>query len=419
MSVPSLDEFRAGALAWLDDNAKRRSDDSDGSPSSEWGEGSFSVAVFHALSAEAEQGLLDELMAWNRQRAERGYHAITWSPAYGGLGLGADYARAYAELEREYLVPGRHETFSVTTRLVAPTVERFGTPAQKERFVAALLRTDFLCCQLFSEPGAGSDLAALACRAEADGDEWVLRGQKVWSSGARFAEWGLLIARTDIDAPKHRGLTAFLVPMDAPGVTVRPIKQMSGGASFNEVFFDEARIPDTLRIGDVGDGWRVAITTLGFERDHSGSAGPRPGGSWDTLLATARAVDRTGDPVVRDRLAEVYCRARILELVNQRAGDMRRAGVAPGPEGSIGKLLWTETLRLVGEVAAEVLGARITADTGEWGTYGWAEHLLGAPGYRIAGGSDEIQCNIIGERVLGLPPEPRLDKDLPWKDVPR
>jgi alkylation response protein AidB-like acyl-CoA dehydrogenase len=418
---PSVEAFAAEAARWLDANAKRRPAGEGGTPEIRWGEGRFSAAVFHALTDERERHLLDDLMGWNRQRAERGYHAVTWPAEYGGLALTKDHARAYAELERAFVVPARHETFSVTTGLVAPTVERFGTAEQKERFVAPLLRTDFLCCQLFSEPGAGSDLAALACRATRDGDEWVLAGQKVWSSGARFSEWGLLIARSDPEVPKHKGLTAFLVPMDADGLEIRPIKQMSGGASFNEVFLDGVRIPDSLRLGDVGDGWNVALTTLGFERDQSSRSGggSRPGGSWTQLLATARAFGRTEDPVVREQLARVYTRTRVHELINQRVADLRTAGAVPGPEGSIGKLYWTENLRLIGEVVAQILGPRLLADTGEWGTYGWAEHLLGAPGYRIAGGSDEIQRNIIGERVLGLPGEPRVDKDLAWKDVPR
>jgi alkylation response protein AidB-like acyl-CoA dehydrogenase len=417
----TVEEFASEARAWLDENAKRRSTSNPDRGDLRWGDGTFSVAVFHALTEEQERQLLAELTGWNRQKAERGYHAITWAPEFGGLGLSKDHARAYAELERDYVVPARHETFSVTTGLIAPTVERFGTTEQRSRFVASLLRTDVLCCQLFSEPGAGSDLAGLACRASRSGDGWVLQGQKIWSSGALFSEWGLLIARTDPDVPKHKGLTAFLIPMDTPGIEVRPIKQMSGGASFNEVFFDNVEIPESLRLGEVGDGWNVALTTLGFERDHSsaGDGGVRPGGTWAHLIATAKAYGSTADPVVRDRLAQTYIRTRVHEMVNLRSHAQRLAGAPPGPEGSIGKLMWTENLRLIGDVAGLVLGSRLTADTSEWGAYAWNEHVLGAPGYRIAGGSDEVQRNIIGERVLGLPGEPRLDKNTAWKDVPR
>ncbi|MET0324500.1 MAG: acyl-CoA dehydrogenase family protein, partial [Ilumatobacteraceae bacterium] len=213
-------------------------------------------------------------------------------------------------------------------------------------------------------------------------------------------------------------MTAFIVPMDLPGIEVRPIKQMSGGSSFNEVFFSDVRVPDSMRLGDEGDGWRVALTTLGFERDHSESAGSRVGGGWQQVLATARAMGQTADPVTRQMLARSYTHERIESFVNRRASDLARGGT-PGPEGSLGKLLWTNGLTLNADVISRILGAALVADTGEWGTFAWGEHVLGAPGYRIAGGSDEVQRNIIGERVLGLPPEPRVDKDVAFKDVPR
>ena len=420
MTQPTVSEFTAEARGWLDSNAKRRHDSS-ADAADDWGVGEFSVAVFHALSFEQEQGLLNEITGWHRKKAERGYHSITGSPEYGGLGLTKEYARTFSKLESEYETPTRHETFSVTTGLIAPTIAKFGTPEQKAKFVAMFLKTEALCCQLFSEPGAGSDLASLACRATRDGDEWVINGQKVWSSGAQFSQWGELIARTDPDVAKHRGMTAFMVPMDRPGVEIRPIKQMSGGSSFNEVFFNDVRLPDSLRLGDVGDGWNVALTTLGFERDHSdsGGGGSRPGGTWSKLLATARALDRMADPAVRDQLARMYTHMRIEGMVNRRAADLRASGAPAGPDGSLGKLIWTEGMNRMSNAVTTVLGPRLVADTGEWGTYAWGEHVLGAPGYRIAGGSDEVQRNIIGERVLGLPAEPRVDKNLSWRDTPR
>jgi alkylation response protein AidB-like acyl-CoA dehydrogenase len=209
--------------------------------------------------------------------------------------------------------------------------------------------------------------------------------------------------------------------MDTDGIEVRPIKQMSGGSSFNEVFFNDARIPDSLRLGEVGEGWKVALTTLGFERDHSSSGsggGSSSGGNWTKLLATAQAYERDQDPVVRDALVGYYIHSAVERLVNRRAADNARGGT-PGPEGSLGKLVWTEGMRKMSDVISLVLGPRLVADTGEWGTYEWGEHVLGAPGYRIAGGSDEIQRNIVGERVLGLPPEPRGDKNMPWRDIPK
>ncbi len=416
----TVEEFTADAAAWLAEHGTPRTAEA-GVDDLVWGEGPFSVSVFHNMTHDEERSHLERLRAWNRRKAERGYHAITWPESYGGLGLSTAHARAFNGLERDYEVPDSHELFSVTVGLMAPTVRAFGTDDQKASYVADFLATSTFCCQLFSEPGAGSDLASLGCRAERDGDEWVVNGQKVWSSGAQFADSGLLIARSDVDQPKHKGMTAFIVPFDTPGVEVRPIKQMSGGTSFNEVFFDGARLPDEFRIGDVGEGWKVALTTLGFERDHSasgGSAGRRPGGSWKQLVATAEAVGAIDDPIVRDRMMGLYLHLQTERHLNRRAADLARGGT-PGPEGSLGKLKWTEGMRKMSDVISAILGPRLIADTGEWGTYAWGEHVLGAPGYRIAGGSDEVQRNIIGERVLGLPGEPRLDKNLPWKDIPR
>jgi alkylation response protein AidB-like acyl-CoA dehydrogenase len=416
-----MDVFAAEAGAWLDEHAERVAEEDDGEADEfVWNKGEFKVAVFHALSDDDERALLERAKAWTQLKAQRGYHAVSAPREYGGLGLSSEYTRAFAELERGYALPASHETHSVTTRLIAPTIMAFGAPAQQEQFVARFLAARELCCQLFSEPGAGSDLAGLACRATRDGDEWVINGQKVWSSGARFAEWGELITRSDPDVVKHKGLTAFIIPMDLPGIEIRPIKQMSGGASFNEVFFQDVRVPDSMRLGGEGEGWRVALTTLGFERDRSAESHTgRVGGSWPQLLATARAMGVTADPVMRQRLAAAYTQQRIETLLNRRLADQVEAGTPPGPEGSLGKLLWTNGLTLYSDVVSQILGPSLVADTGAWGTYAWGEHVLGAPGYRIAGGSDEIQRNIIGEHVLGLPPEPRVDKDVPWRDVPR
>ncbi len=416
----SLNEFTDDAARWLKENADPRP--TVASPSEViWGDGEFNVAVFHALSFAEEKALLERIKAWQQKKATRGFHAITWPVEFGGLGLTKEFARAFAKLEAGYQTPSRHETFSVTTGLIAPTIQRFGNAAQKQELIAKFLRTDELCCQLFSEPGAGSDLAALSCRAERDGDEWVINGQKVWSSGAQFSEWGELIARSDVDVAKHKGMTAFMIPMNLPGIDVRPIGQMSGGSSFNEVFFRDVRVADAMRLGEIGDGWNVALTTLGFERDHSDGGGSkdRPGGSFAKLLATARAFERTDDPAVRVALTNAYIRTRIEAFVNRRAADLRAAGAPAGPEGSLGKLIWTEGMTRMSDDISLILGPRLIGDSGEWGSFAWGEHVLGAPGYRIAGGSDEVQRNILGERVLGLPSEPRTDKGMLWKDTPR
>ena len=414
----TLDEFESVAKSWLDANAREKPASSE--KESEWGEGEFSVAVFHNLTFEEESALLQEAAEWQIAKSEEGYHAITWPAQYGGLDLPIEYARAFARLESDYITPSRHETFSVTTRLIAPTVLHYGTDDQKNELLSDLFSAKIYCCQLFSEPGTGSDLAGLGCKAVKDGDEWVINGQKVWSSGAQFSQWGELIARTHFDQPKHKGMTAFMIPMDLPGIEVRQIRQMSGGTSFNEVFFSDVRVPDRLRLGPEGEGWGVALTTLSFERDHSDSdGGGRAGGKWSQLLGTAKSLGLLQDPQIRQRLMEVYTQTQIQRFVNRRAADLRKSGKPPGPEGSLGKLLWTEGMGLMSDVVSEILGPRLVADTETWGTYEWGEHVLGAPGYRIAGGSDEIQRNIIGERVLGLPKEPDPYKGLPWEDIPK
>ncbi|HUF99259.1 MAG TPA: acyl-CoA dehydrogenase family protein, partial [Ilumatobacter sp.] len=336
---------------------------------------------------------------------DAGYGAIDWKPEFGGSGLTAAHAEAFAKIEAEYETPAPHETFGVTRKLVAPTIRDFGTPEQRTRFVRRFVRTEEMCCQLFSEPEAGSDLAGLRTRAQRDGDDWVVNGQKVWSSGARFSSWGELICRTDPDAPKHAGMTAFIIPMDLPGITVRPIRQMSGGSSFNEVFLDNVRIPDSLRLGGVGEGWTVTLATLAYERSSSGHA-KGVGGSWDQVRDLATALDANTDPITRQRLAHLYTLDRLRALSGQRAHQQQR-DKQPGALGSLGKLQWTNWMTEVSNTVSALLGPLLVADTGRWGTYEWTQHVLGAPGYRIAGGSDEIQRNIIGERVLGLPPEPK------------
>jgi alkylation response protein AidB-like acyl-CoA dehydrogenase len=409
---PSVEEFAEAARGWLAAHA-----DEAGPEQRVWGEGSDDVSVFHRLSFAEEQALLERAMAWQQAKYDAGYGAITWPACWGGAALTAAHERAFHEVEAGFATPEGHETFAVTVSLVAPTVRIFGRPDQQARFVRRFLRAEELCCQLFSEPGAGSDLAGLATRAQRDGDQWVISGQKIWSSGAQFARWGELIARTDPAAPKHAGMTAFLIPLDAPGVEVRPIRQMSGGSSFSEVFLTDVRIPDELRLGEVGQGWKVALTTLGFERGGSGGRGV--GGSWERLLGLARWLGRTDDPLIRQRLASVYIHQRIRSMNAARVEAAAASGQPPGPEGSIGKLLWVAGLTEIGEVASGLLGPRLIADTGEWGTFAWNDHVLGAPGYRIAGGSDEIQRNIIAERVLGLPGDIRVDRGVPWRDIPR
>jgi acyl-CoA dehydrogenase len=267
-----------------------------------------------------------------------------------------------------------------------------------------MLRTDELACQLFSETEAGSDLAAVRTRAEREGDGWILRGHKIWTSGARVATWGVAVCRTDPQVPKHAGITVFLVRMDAPGVTVRPIRQMTGGASFNEVYLDDVRVPDSDRLGPVGEGWRVTLTVLAAERLDSGGLGLD---NADRALDLARHLPRPLTGGERQQAADLFVRALVQRLIGLRVTAALAAGREPGAEASVGKLTATATMRATTNLVQQLLGPRLAADTGEWGTFAWTEHLLGAPGYRIAGGSDEIQRNILAERVLKLPKEPK------------
>jgi alkylation response protein AidB-like acyl-CoA dehydrogenase len=409
--APDLAEFRAQARRWLAEHAEPKA-----SGAGRWGEGSDGVAVFHDLSIEDERDLIDRLAAWERAKYDAGYGGLTWPAEYGGRELDPLYDDAFAEEQDAFATPEPHELVSVTRNLIAPTLRLLGSESQRA-LVPAMLRAEQLCCQLFSEPSAGSDLATLSTRAVRDGDGWIVNGQKVWSSGAQFADWGELIARTDPSRPKHQGLTAFLLPMDSPGVEVRPLRQMSGGSSFCEVFLTDVRIPDTLRLGDIGAGWRVALTTLGFERGNS-SASSSIGGSFDQVLALAQHLGTVGDPLTRSQLAQIYAHEFLAVVAKQRDQAARRTGAPLGAIGSVRKLQWTQKMSLIADVVTDQLGPLLTADTGEWGTFAWTEHVLGAPGYRIAGGSDEIQRNIIAERLLDMPPEPRGDRDTPWSALP-
>lgn len=402
------DQWEAGVRSWLAstagpvDSGTRRLD----------------LEVFRNLPDEDERKLLGIIREYRRARFDAGYGALTLPVAQGGAGLAASYAARFSQIEREYAVPPSTELISVTTGLVAPAVALFGTDAQCERYLKPLLRTDLLACQLFSEPGAGSDLASLTCRAVADGEVWVVNGQKVWSSGAQHADLGLLLARTDPEVAKHRGITAFLLPLDTAGVTVRPIRQMSGGSSFTEVFLEDVRIPDELRIGSAGQGWEVGKATLAYERQASGTGTRQKGGSFADLLALAQDVGAADDPVIRQGLADIYVLSTLRAATSARVARAAAAGVSPGPAGSVGKLVASELLVRIGEFAAELLGTRAVADHGD-GSFGWTAHLLGAPGYRLAGGTDQIQRNIIAERVLGLPAEPRVDVGVPFARLAR
>ena len=351
-AIESIDSFRQRAEAWISARRPRRS-----LQERQWGEGEFDVTVFHDRTEEEERRYLADYVEWHHEKLAHGFGSITWSKESGGAGLSAAHERAFKEIEAQFEVPNDHELISVTTKLVAPTIETFGTPEQVKDYGRRFMRAELFCCQLFSEPGAGSDLANLSCKAVRDGDNWIMNGQKVWSSNAHIAPWGFAICRTDVDVPKHAGMTAFLIPLDHPGVVVRPIKQMNGGASFNEVFFSDAVIPDEYRVGKVGEGWKVALTVLGHERNSSGGSGRR-GGDFNDLLGLARSKGRHTDPIIRQGLARVYSRSRVREWARFRAAAAVRLGGSAGPEGSIGKLLWTNAMQEISQVASSILGDR-------------------------------------------------------------
>jgi alkylation response protein AidB-like acyl-CoA dehydrogenase len=395
-----LEVFETQASAWLAANAVPRT----GPEQFVWGRGSDSVAMFQNLTMDEERAYIDEHRDWLRRKADAGFANLCWESEWGGRGFPPEFEEAFADLEAQYDVPPAHESIGITTGLIAPTIRAVGTDWQQQRFLAPMLRGDELWCQLFSEPAAGSDLAGLQTRARHDGSSWILDGQKVWTSGAQFADFGYIICRSDPAARKHRGLTAFIVPMDTDGVEVRPLRQMTGGATFNEVFLTEVRIGDEYRLGAEGDGWRVALTTLGFERNATGRNRDWPATA-ARLIATAQQFGVSGDPVVRQLLARAVTYERLREYWIERM--QRDPSATPGAEGSIGKLVWTETLQHFSRTIAAILGPRLAADTGEWGTFAWTEFLYGTAGYRIAGGTDEIQRNIIAERLLGLPRDPR------------
>jgi alkylation response protein AidB-like acyl-CoA dehydrogenase len=399
------EQFREEAMAFLDANAKPRQVERAG-----WGEGSDRVGLLTEHTPEEE---LEELRAgkeWKARVFDAGFGWITGPERYGGRAMPKSYERLYQSVEGRFDTPST-SAFGIGLGMVAPTILAHATDPVKDAYLRGLYRGDVVACQLFSEPAAGSDLAGLQSRAVRDGDEWVINGQKVWTSGAQFSDIGEIICRTDPDAPKHKGLTGFVVDMRAPGVEVRPLRQMTGGASFNEVFFTDVRVPDDHRLGDVNQGWTVALTTLMNERASIGGGGGGMGTmSSQRFMEMARNMGRSDDPVARQRLADVYIHGAVARYTNMRAMARIKAGQLPGPEMSIAKLSLTQNFQRIVDLVSLLLGPRLIADTGEWGTYSWAEFVLGVPGVRVAGGTDEVMRNIVGERVLGLPKEPRGDR---------
>ena len=392
------------------------------------------------IAEEAVDALLAEHDPAEESQIEfRGHQydaGLAWvhhPPGFGGLGLSRRLQRTVdRRLRAEGAQPADPSTFFMM--LVGPTILTHGTDEQKRRYLRPMFTGEERWCQLFSEPGSGSDFAGLGTRAERDGDEWVVNGQKVWNTLAHVADLGMLVARSNPELPKHKGLTYFALDMRAPGVEVRPLRQITGEAEFNEVYMTDARVPDTDRIGAVGEGWRVALTTLMNERTAIGGAVGGATTGREGPLGNLMEAYRNMDPAVRtkahrDEVMQLWVRGETLRLTNVRAAQNARAG-NPGPEGSVSKLMLAEFIK---ELTAKVLDLEGPAAMVDYdyefrrptavsldGKFGDTHHgFLRSRANSIEGGTSEIMRNILGEQVLGLPGEPRVDKEIPWRDVPR
>jgi alkylation response protein AidB-like acyl-CoA dehydrogenase len=396
------------------------------------------------------------LRDWWRQLADSGWAFPTWPVNNFGRGLStADVAA----VSRAFRSAGKAGSIGAPTGLGTlmggPVLLDYGTDEQKTRLLPPLVRGEEGWCQLFSEPGAGSDLASVTTKAERDGDEWIVTGQKVWTSGAHHSRRGMLVARTNVDVPKHRGLTYFLIDLDQPGVEIRPLHQMNGRSHFSEVFLTEARVHDRDRIGDVDNGWMVTTATLAYERSGLSAAagGVRPPagepagmldrtvgsiiteaagsveedeaapGTYANILSLAKRYGVSTDHTIRQELVKLYSHERIADFSRRRAIDAAKAGRAPGPESSTAKLFWTVGLRHASSLAMRILGPAATVTArhahGDEQAAALQMFFLSVPSASIAGGSDEIQRNIIGERTLGLPREPSHDAETPFRDLPK
>jgi alkylation response protein AidB-like acyl-CoA dehydrogenase len=404
--TPEEAAFRADVRRFLEANAKRRS----------------ATETAHRGRYIPDANMAESLARakeWQAKKADAGFAAITWPKKWGGRGGSPIEQVIYNQEEANYAVP--RGVFEIGLGMCIPTMMAYGTPEQLERHVRPALRGEEVWCQLFSEPAAGSDLAGLRTRAERSGDDWIINGQKIWTSGAHFADFGIIVTRTDPDVPKHQGLTFFFLSMKSPGIEVRRIKQISGTSNFNEVFFTDVRVPDSQRLGNVGDGWKVSLTTLMNERLAVGDA---PGPDFDDIFALARSLELDGgpairNPAVREKLADWYVKTVGLKYTKFRTMTALSRGQTPGPEASITKLVSASKLQEIASYGIDLMGMTGAVMDGEIAPMeAWfQEALLYAPGLRIAGGSDEILRNIIAERVLGMPGDIRPDKDVPFREL--
>jgi alkylation response protein AidB-like acyl-CoA dehydrogenase len=353
--------------------------------------------------------------AWQAKKADAGFAGITWPRQFGGREASPILQVIYHQEEDNYAVP--RGLFEIGLGMCIPTMMAYAAPQQLDRYVRPALRGEEVWCQLFSEPAGGSDLAALRTRAERDGDDWIINGQKIWTSGAHLSDFGIIVVRTDPNVPKHEGLTFFFLDMRLPGIEIRPIHQMSGASHFNEVFFTDVRVPDAQRLGAVGQGWKVSLTTLMNERLAVGEV-HRP--DVEDLLELSRSLMLTGNAAVRERIAEWYAQSQGLKFTRFRTMTALSRGQTPGPENSIHKLVNASKLQDIASYGLDLMGmAGLVMDEDLAEAYAmFQQALLASPSARIAGGSDEILRNIIAERVLGLPSDIRVDKGVPFNRVP-
>ena len=390
-------EFRAEAAAWLKANV----------PS----------------EAELEgMGPMEQGKYWQKKKAEAGWACIRWPEEYGGRGASAIQQVILNQEESKFDTPNTG-MFGIGQGMAAPTLMAWATEEQKERYLPKLASGEEIWCQLFSEPAGGSDLAALRTKAERDGDEWVINGQKIWTSGAQYSDWGILVLRTDPNVPKHQGLSYFFIEMNSPGIEVKPIKQISGASGFNEVYFTDVRVSDSQRLGEVGQGWQVALTTLMNERASIGDGSSAAG--FKTAMQLAQDIEIDGEPAIKDKsvrakLANWYVQEAGLKYTGYRSMTALSKGETPGPENSIGKLVGAPKTQDLASFAIDLMeqaGVMWTPGSEEFDNL-FQGAYMSIPGLRIAGGTDEIMANIIAERVLGLPQDVRLDKGIPFTDVP-
>jgi alkylation response protein AidB-like acyl-CoA dehydrogenase len=396
-----LDAFRSRVKSWLADNAATNG---------------WVLTPESSVSGRGADGEFERAKVCQRMLFDSGFAGISWPTEYGGQGMGIREQVVFNDEARHYDLP--LSPFIIGLGMCGPTLLALGTQEQKSRYLPAMLAGEEVWCQLFSEPGAGSDVAALTTRATRDGAGWLISGQKIWTSGTHYCDYGILLARTDFDAPKHQGITMFVVDMRAQGLTIRPIHQMDGGSRFNEVYFDNVRVPAEAVVGEVGGGWKAATTTLANERVSLGAVRTLDDvPSAVELIETARRKGLADHKQIRQQLVDVWTREKILATLGERVTAAILNGETPGPAGSLSKLSRTEYTRRAARLAAQLDGANAIA----WadGVPASTSSLLYVPCLSIAGGTDEVLRNIIGERVLGLPREPSADRGKPFREMTR